>query len=291
MSSTHSMTLGSFDLIHPGHLKLLRVTNRLSGGKPAIVGVNSDRWMREFKHAPTQTEKVRMEMMRGLGLYATVLLNDGPGRKLIKKHKPTYLVIGSDWFGRYHEQIQCSPADLEQWGVTIIWVDRPDGSPSTSALARRAPPTADQPGRIVGSRPARNRRSAMTSWVVTPAPRSRLAELRTMLTALDHPAQQCAVISVGPHPIRCRDIDDLAAHLIHVPNPLPLFGAWLNAGFHYIAQIDQAAEVLCIGSSLSPRAGLVERMAVTMRQQWLGDGLTGFPWAWHARTQRATQHA
>ena len=90
------MTLGSFDLLHPGHLKLLRVTNRLSGGKPAIVGVNSDRWMREFKYAPTQTEKVRMEMMRGLGLYATVLLNDGPGRKLIKKHKPT---LSGDRFG------------------------------------------------------------------------------------------------------------------------------------------------------------------------------------------------
>ena len=107
----------------------------------------------------------------------------------------------------------------------------------------------------------------MTSWVVTPAPRSRLAELRTMLTALDHPAAQCAVISVGPHPIRPRDIDDLAAHLIHVPNPLPLFGAWLNTGFHYIAQIDPGAEVLCIGSSLTPGPGLVQRLAHDMRQR------------------------
>ena len=128
-----SMTLGTFGLLHAGHLKLLAVTAALPGA--TVIGVNSDRWVREFKGEPAEPEAQRLAAVRwAMPGAENVVINDGPGRYLIRRYTPTYLVIGSDWFGRYHEQINCTAAELDAWGVTVIYVDRPPGSPSTTAL-------------------------------------------------------------------------------------------------------------------------------------------------------------
>ena len=91
-----------------------------------------------------------------------------------------------------------------------------------------------------------------------------------MLHDLNHPPERVCIVSCGPHPIRPRDISDLAGTLVQVPDPMPLFGAWLNDGFDVIADRDPAAEVLCIGSSLTPRNGLADMLAAEMRAQgWI----------------------
>lgn len=128
------MTIGTFDTPHIGHAILV---NKIRALAPiTIVGVNSDRFVQEYKgFKPLYSERERMELMGELGIL--VVLNDGPGYALIQEHKPDLLVIGDDWLGRdYLQQIGMDARDLHLWGVSLLYVNATDGI-STSDIKQR----------------------------------------------------------------------------------------------------------------------------------------------------------
>jgi len=91
-------TNGCFDIIHPGHIKILKDSK--SKGDILIVGLNSDSSIRRIKGPgrPVMEEKARSKVLEAIGLvdFIVIFREDTPF-KVIKELRPDYLVKGEDW--------------------------------------------------------------------------------------------------------------------------------------------------------------------------------------------------
>jgi rfaE bifunctional protein nucleotidyltransferase chain/domain len=91
-------TNGCFDILHSGHARYLYAARDL--GDYLIVGVNSDRSVREIKEEgrPIIPEIERAEMLAALGCVDSVVIFDEDTPYNIIKHlMPEILVKGGDW--------------------------------------------------------------------------------------------------------------------------------------------------------------------------------------------------
>jgi rfaE bifunctional protein nucleotidyltransferase chain/domain len=91
-------TNGCFDLLHPGHIETLEKAR--SQGDLLIVGVNSDRSVREMKGAgrPIVPEQERAEVLAALECVDSVVVFDQPTpREVVSALAPDVLVKGGDW--------------------------------------------------------------------------------------------------------------------------------------------------------------------------------------------------
>ena len=91
-------TNGCFDLLHPGHAEILERARAL--GDALIVGVNSDRSVREMKGTgrPIVPERERAEVLAALECVDAVVIFDEPTpREIVSALLPDILVKGSDW--------------------------------------------------------------------------------------------------------------------------------------------------------------------------------------------------
>ena len=130
------LVLGTFDLLHVGHVRLLHRASRY--GHELWVGVNSDAFVVRYKRTrPVVGEQQRMEMIRALRHVDRVLLNDGPGRDLIEQTKPDALVVGSDWHEKaYLAQLGVDQEWLDSRGCGVLYLPRTEGV-STTDLRKR----------------------------------------------------------------------------------------------------------------------------------------------------------
>ncbi len=91
-------TNGCFDIIHKGHIHLLKRAKKL--GDVLIVGLNSDSSIRRIKGKgrPIFSEKDRAFVLSSVDAvdYIVIFDEDTP-LKLIKAIEPDVLVKGSDW--------------------------------------------------------------------------------------------------------------------------------------------------------------------------------------------------
>lgn len=91
-------TNGCFDIIHPGHVDLLRRAREL--GSRLVVGINSDASVRKIKGSgrPLQDQGSRRSVLLGLKAVDEVHIFDEPTpERLIREIKPDILVKGGDW--------------------------------------------------------------------------------------------------------------------------------------------------------------------------------------------------
>ena len=91
-------TNGCFDLLHPGHIRLLEQAR--AEGDALVVGLNSDRSVRELKGAgrPLVPEAERAELLAALAAVdAVTIFNEATPRELIAALLPDVLVKGGDW--------------------------------------------------------------------------------------------------------------------------------------------------------------------------------------------------
>lgn len=91
-------TNGCFDLLHPGHISLLRQASEL--GDRLVVGLNSDSSVRRLKgeSRPIQNEQSRALLLSALqAVDAVVLFDTDTPFELIKSVMPDVLVKGSDY--------------------------------------------------------------------------------------------------------------------------------------------------------------------------------------------------
>ena len=91
-------TNGCFDLLHVGHVRYLNEARRL--GDALIVGINSDRSVREIKGEPRPIvpEAERAEVIAALASVDYVFVFDDPTpRQVIDAIVPDVLVKGADW--------------------------------------------------------------------------------------------------------------------------------------------------------------------------------------------------
>jgi D-beta-D-heptose 7-phosphate kinase/D-beta-D-heptose 1-phosphate adenosyltransferase len=91
-------TNGVFDLIHPGHVRYLRLARTL--GDALVVGINSDRSVRTNKgrDRPITPEAERAELVSALSsVDAAVIFDDDTPIEIIRTIQPDVLVKGADW--------------------------------------------------------------------------------------------------------------------------------------------------------------------------------------------------
>lgn len=92
------LTNGCFDILHRGHLHLLKEAKKL--GDLLLVAINSDSSIKNIKgpNRPILPEKERAELVAALELvdYVTVFPEPDP-YEVIKELRPDILVKGGDW--------------------------------------------------------------------------------------------------------------------------------------------------------------------------------------------------
>ncbi|MBP1625274.1 MAG: cytidyltransferase-related domain [Acidobacteria bacterium] len=91
-------TNGCFDILHIGHVRYLNYARSL--GDALVVGINSDRSVREIKGypRPIMPEQERAEVLAALASVDFVFVFDDPTpQRVIDAIVPDVLVKGADW--------------------------------------------------------------------------------------------------------------------------------------------------------------------------------------------------
>jgi rfaE bifunctional protein nucleotidyltransferase chain/domain len=126
-------TNGCFDLLHPGHIRLLEEAR--AQGDVLIVAINSDASVRRIKGngRPVIPENERAEVLAALEAVDYVAVFDEPTpQKLIARVLPDLLVKGSDWgpdevVGR---------AEVEAAGGRVVSIPIEPGYSTTNLIER-----------------------------------------------------------------------------------------------------------------------------------------------------------
>src|SRR5207302_10445799 len=126
-------TNGVFDLLHPGHIKVLAQSR--GACDRLVVGLNSDASVRRLKgkDRPIQGERARAEVLAGLEAVDLVIIfpQDTP-LELIKQVKPTVLVKGGD----YKPDQVVGRELVEQLGGKVVLVDLVQGFSTTRIVEK-----------------------------------------------------------------------------------------------------------------------------------------------------------
>jgi D-beta-D-heptose 7-phosphate kinase/D-beta-D-heptose 1-phosphate adenosyltransferase len=126
-------TNGCFDILHVGHVRYLNQARSL--GDALVVGVNSDRSVREIKGEtrPIVPELERAEVLAALSCVNFVFIFDDPTpKRVIDAIVPDVLVKGADW-----DLSQIVGRDtVENAGGAVLNIPLVEGS-STSEIIQR----------------------------------------------------------------------------------------------------------------------------------------------------------
>ncbi|MHC4957756.1 MAG: D-glycero-beta-D-manno-heptose 1-phosphate adenylyltransferase [Planctomycetota bacterium] len=126
-------TNGCFDILHPGHVDLLRQAR--AQGDLLVVGLNDDDSIRRLKGEtrPVNDLRARASVLGGLASvdYIVAFAEDTP-EKLIRAVKPDVLVKGADWKGT----VVAGQEFVERCGGRMVHVDLLEGHSTTNTIER-----------------------------------------------------------------------------------------------------------------------------------------------------------
>lgn len=133
------LTAGSFDLLHVGHLALLRECAKLAGkyGR-VIVAVNTDEFITKFKRQPVIPFAQRVELVQAIRYVHDVVPNDGLDQSaLIASLEPDVLAVGVDWATRdYYSQVGVTSQWLYERGISLVYVAHEHSLDISSTMLR-----------------------------------------------------------------------------------------------------------------------------------------------------------
>lgn len=95
------ITYGTFDLLHYGHLNILK--NCKSLGDYLIVGLSSDEFNAQKGKKSVMSFEERKEFLENINYVDLVIKEDNWEQKVqdIIKHRADVFVIGDDWKGKF----------------------------------------------------------------------------------------------------------------------------------------------------------------------------------------------
>lgn len=121
------ITYGTFDMLHQGHINLLRRAKEL--GDWLIVGVTSDSFDRGRGKLNVRNNVLeRVEAVKATGYADEVIIEDYIGQKIddIQKYDVDIFAIGSDWEGKF---------DYLKEYCQVVYLPRTEGISSTQLRA------------------------------------------------------------------------------------------------------------------------------------------------------------
>ena len=117
------ITYGTYDLLHQGHLNLLRRAKEL--GDYLIVGVTSDSFDRNRGKLNVRDNVLeRIDSVKATGYADKIIIEDYVGQKIddIQRYEVDTFAIGSDWKGKFDY--------LEEY-CNVVYLPRTEGISST----------------------------------------------------------------------------------------------------------------------------------------------------------------
>lgn len=117
------ITYGTYDLLHQGHINLLRRAKAL--GDYLIVGVTNDSFDRNRGKLNVHNNVLeRVEAVKATGLADKIIIEDYVGQKIddIQKYDVDIFAIGSDWEGKF---------DYLNEYCQVVYLPRTEGISST----------------------------------------------------------------------------------------------------------------------------------------------------------------
>lgn len=117
------ITYGTYDLLHQGHINLLKRAKEL--GDYLIVGVTNDSFDRNRGKLNVRDNVLdRVEAVRATGLADKIIIEDYIGQKIddIQKYDVDIFAIGSDWEGKF---------DYLNEYCKVVYLPRTEGISST----------------------------------------------------------------------------------------------------------------------------------------------------------------
>lgn len=120
---TKVITYGTYDLLHQGHINLLRRAKEL--GDYLIVGVTNDSFDRDRGKLNVRNNVLeRVEGVKATGFADKVIIEDYVGQKIddIQKYDVDIFAIGSDWEGKF---------DYLNEFCKVVYLPRTEGISST----------------------------------------------------------------------------------------------------------------------------------------------------------------
>lgn len=134
---TVGFTNGCFDLLHPGHLSLLRQAR--AACDRLIVGVNSDASVQRLKGPtrPVQSEAARSAVLASLGMVdGVVIFSEDTPLRLIETLRPDVLVKGAD----YTVETVVGADRVLGWGGKVVLATLEPGQSTTNTIRRMSSP-------------------------------------------------------------------------------------------------------------------------------------------------------
>ncbi|WP_417451251.1 adenylyltransferase/cytidyltransferase family protein [Kordiimonas sp.] len=121
------LTFGTYDLLHVGHVRLLKRAAAL--GSHLTVGVSSDELNISKKgRGPVYSTAERMEIIRSLNCVDHAFVEHSLEAKgdYIREHKADVLVMGDDWEGRF---------DIFKDLCEVVYLPRTEGISTTYLIS------------------------------------------------------------------------------------------------------------------------------------------------------------
>jgi D-beta-D-heptose 7-phosphate kinase/D-beta-D-heptose 1-phosphate adenosyltransferase len=130
---------GCFDLIHPGHVRLL--SEARAACDRLIVALNTDASVKRLKgpSRPLQNEMARATVMASMSPVDLVtLFDEDTPLEMIQALRPDVLVKGSD----YTVEQVVGAEDVQSWGGKVVLVTLREGHSTTGTIRRMTAPVA-----------------------------------------------------------------------------------------------------------------------------------------------------
>ena len=120
---TKVITYGTFDLLHYGHIRLLKRAKEL--GDYLIVGVTADDFDKtRGKINVQQSLMERIEAVRATSLADKIIVEEYEGQKIddIRRYSVDIFTVGSDWAGKF---------DYLKEYCKVVYLERTEGVSSS----------------------------------------------------------------------------------------------------------------------------------------------------------------
>tara|TARA_R110000824_G_scaffold132903_5_gene295507 strand:+ start:1178 stop:1576 length:399 start_codon:yes stop_codon:yes gene_type:complete len=120
-------TNGCFDIIHPGHLQMLKHCAAM--GEHVMVGIDSDARVKKTKGTtrPIYSEEARRTMLLSLKWVNDVVIfnSDEELTALVQEYEPDYMIVGADYrdkrvIGSEHAKILGFFERIDEYSTTDI---------------------------------------------------------------------------------------------------------------------------------------------------------------------------
>lgn len=127
------LVLGSFDVLHYGHLRFLNQAAQLGR---LVVGLGTDTYQEAYKRRPILNYEERRAALEALG-YVVEPRDEVSIVNLCSHVQPSYLVAGSDWIGQpFLELSGIDAAWLEANNIALVYVPRNHNMSTSEILGR-----------------------------------------------------------------------------------------------------------------------------------------------------------